>query len=273
MSAESANQFVEEAKQAFLSQSYDRSLELANQAIDLDPNLAEAFLIRALSLSNLGQPQAASESFQMAKQLDPYNPKPYYNYSVHLYQLGEKNLALAEVRQAISRDPNYASAKEFEAKLELELGIRTESETVTAATTSGEAIPPPQFYSNQAAYSGQDIGSVPFVQNMGKKWDYIGWGIAIASILYLIISVVMVAGQFTSLIENPDAMMEMMFTGNYVVISLLGYGIMFAMLGWAILDILNRRTSWAWLILIVVLGCCCGMGFVALPIYLVATRK
>lgn len=273
MSAESANQFVEEAKQAFLSQSYDRSLELANQAIDLDPNLAEAFLIRALSLSNLGQPQAASESFQMAKQLDPYNPKPYYNYSVHLYQLGEKNLALAEVRQAISRDPNYASAKEFEAKLELELGIRTESEMVTAATTSGEAIPPPQFYSNQAAYSGQDIGSVPFVQNMGKKWDYIGWGLAAASLVLLVVSFTMSIGMVTEIFSNPEAVLEMTGSGSMLGLQIVSFLLSFSVLTWAILDILNRRLSWGWLILIVVLNCCCGMAFVALPIYLVATRK
>jgi tetratricopeptide (TPR) repeat protein len=273
MSAESASQFVEEAKQAFLSQSYDRSLELANQAIDLDPNLAEAFLIRAMSLSNLGQPQAASESFQMAKQLDPYNPKPYYNYSVHLYQLGEKNLALAEVRQAISRDPNYASAKEFEAKLELELGIRTESETITAATTSGETIPPPQFYSNQAAYSGQDIGSVPFVQNMGKKWDYIGWGLAAASLVLLVVSFVISIGVVSEVFSSPEAALAITGSPSMLLLQIVSTVVSLSIVAWGILDILNRRLSWAWLILIVVPTCCCGMAFIALPIYLIATRK
>jgi hypothetical protein len=132
----------------------------------------------------------------------------------------------------------------------------------------------PQGYYRQG-YEQSSEHSIAWIGNMGGAWTTIGWLVAV-------ISLVGVAGIVILTIQamgamgpggNPDlvrAQLEqspgIMLIRVATLVSLVG-GILFM-----VLDLVDRRGNFLWLIPQVICGCC-GGTFLILPIYLLAGRK
>lgn len=84
--------------------------EAHEQALQIDPNLAQAHINLISLYSRLGDAEKAEENFRRAVELDPNAIEAYYNYGVLLF--GQKNYLEAEkaFRKALEIDPFHAEA-------------------------------------------------------------------------------------------------------------------------------------------------------------------
>lgn len=83
----------------------DLALKDYDEAIRLDPRLAEAYYNRSFVFYRLGRLKDALEDLDKVVQLSPGLPSAYYNRSVVLESLGQRSRAIADLRQALSLDP------------------------------------------------------------------------------------------------------------------------------------------------------------------------
>lgn len=90
----------------------DLALKDFDEAIRLDPRLAEAYYNRAFVLYRLGRVQEALADLDKVVQLAPNLPSAYYNRSVVLESLGHKSRAIADLQQALSLDPVNAKYRD-----------------------------------------------------------------------------------------------------------------------------------------------------------------
>jgi tetratricopeptide (TPR) repeat protein len=84
------------------------AIENYNQALQLDPNMADAYLSRAVCRCNLGELRAAIEDFNQAIHLAPNKANAYISRGNARYDLGELREAIADFNQAIHLAPNDA---------------------------------------------------------------------------------------------------------------------------------------------------------------------
>jgi type IV pilus assembly protein PilF len=87
---------------------YEVALDEIKQAIAANPNLAEAYGMRALIYTQMNEIPLADENFQRALRLAPRNPEISNNYGSFLCQNGRAAQALTLFDEAL-RSPTYAS--------------------------------------------------------------------------------------------------------------------------------------------------------------------
>lgn len=287
-----AKQFTQQATQSLQSGQFGQALELVDQAITLDPTDAEAHVLRGICLAQLSRPQEATAAFRRATEIAPTNPKAFYNLAVHQYMLGQKSEALSAANQALRLDPAHAGARDLASRMQGEIGGPATQQTPLQSPSprqaemapppgtgfTGAAMSPPSEIAGplpQAPYlrSGYEQSfahSLPFVANMGKLWVAIGWMLSALSLLAVVWGFVELWPQVQRLFENPD---NPPTNFGSVGLNLLSYGNILAMLIWMILDLVDRKGNFLWLLPQILCGSCCGLGFVTLPVYLLAGRK
>jgi predicted O-linked N-acetylglucosamine transferase (SPINDLY family) len=81
-----------------------------DRAVAIDANFAEAYSNRALALKELGQLQAAVDSCKQAIGIKANFAQAHFNCGVVLHELNEREAALASYEQAIAIRPAYAEA-------------------------------------------------------------------------------------------------------------------------------------------------------------------
>jgi hypothetical protein len=123
-------------------------------------------------------------------------------------------------------------------------------------------------------YEQQNVHTLGFVENMGTAWVVIGWVLAAMSLVSMVWGLAVAFPMIQEMLNNPGAgpqpnMFNLGSPGQTILswVSILG------MLIWMILDISDRRGNYLWLLPQVLCGCCCGLGFVTLPVYILAGRK
>ncbi|WP_426174819.1 type IV pilus biogenesis/stability protein PilW [Massilia sp. TWR1-2-2] len=84
------------------------ALDEVKQAIAIQPDFADAYGVRALIYSQLGQTALADENFQRAIKLAPANPELANNYGSFLCQQGKGAQGIALFESAL-KNPAYAS--------------------------------------------------------------------------------------------------------------------------------------------------------------------
>lgn len=82
-----------------------RALEDYDQAIHLDPRLAEAYYNRGRALYRLGRIQDALRDYDKVVSLLPDLPSAYFNRSIILLALKERGRAIEDLRKALQLDP------------------------------------------------------------------------------------------------------------------------------------------------------------------------
>lgn len=292
MANEQAKQLLSQATSAIQNGDFNGALGLINQAIDLDSTDAESFVLRGIALAQTGQAAGATESFHEALRLDPGNVKAHYNLAVHYYGSGDKTAALEMARQAIAFDPGHAAAQDLLRRLQAE-GFGVESADPTATPPmAGEG---PQAFSSapSAGYYREGYGgpqdqyvkpahSIAMIERMGKTWDIIGWSAVFVGLVVFGGNIAFgpgarmgqdffndFGGTMQRLKENPHLYDP---TPLGLVFNLLSYLVIAVTLTYIIMDIVDRRGNWLWIIPFVIC-CCCGMHWAALGIYLAAGRK
>jgi type IV pilus assembly protein PilF len=87
---------------------FEVALDEIKQALQADPDLADAFSMRALIYTEMGENRLAKENFQRALQLSPGNPEYLNNYGWFLCQRGQEEQAL-KMFDAVLKDKAYQS--------------------------------------------------------------------------------------------------------------------------------------------------------------------
>ena len=87
-----------------------RSVDLIDRAIKINPNNAGFYSNRGLALQDLKQLDAAIASYDKAIQLKPESAIAYYNRGNALKELKQLDAAIASYDQAIQLKPDYAEA-------------------------------------------------------------------------------------------------------------------------------------------------------------------
>ena len=81
-----------------------------NQAIKFNPNLALAYYNRGIVRKELGDKPGAIDDFNQAIKINPNDADAYYNRGIVRKELGDKQGAIDDYTLAIKFNPNYADA-------------------------------------------------------------------------------------------------------------------------------------------------------------------
>ncbi|MBD2672705.1 tetratricopeptide repeat protein [Aphanizomenon flos-aquae FACHB-1416] len=98
------------------------AIEDYNQAIKINPNFTEVYNNRGVVRYDLGDKQGAIEDYNQAIKFNPNYAEAYYNRGVVRYELGDKQGAIEDYNQAIKFNPNYAEAYNNRGGVRNELG-------------------------------------------------------------------------------------------------------------------------------------------------------
>src|SRR5207245_2698372 len=92
-------------------QQYDQAIAEGERAIALDPNNADSYATQAEVLGLAGRPEEALRMVEQAMRLNPRYP-PWYLLHLGLayYRTGQYAEAIATLKDAISRNPNFIPA-------------------------------------------------------------------------------------------------------------------------------------------------------------------
>jgi len=97
-----------------LQRQYDQAAAEDERAIALDPNNADSYVRQAQTLNFAGKPEEALRALEQAMRLNPRYPPLYLLQLGHAYQLtGRYAEAIATLKEAISRSPNFLPAHEI----------------------------------------------------------------------------------------------------------------------------------------------------------------
>jgi len=94
----------------FACRNFERALELAGAAIELEPDLGPAWNTRGVALGRLNKPADAIESFDIAIQLKPDLAEAYSNRAASLLDLAHFDRARADCEHALKLNPNLPVA-------------------------------------------------------------------------------------------------------------------------------------------------------------------
>jgi hypothetical protein len=283
MSDFAGKEFLDQATQSLQGGQLEQALEFAENALALAPDNPDAYVLKGIAQSQLSRPGEALESFQKAIELAPQLPKAHFNLAVHYYGLGQKSDALASADKAVECDPSHTGAIDLANRLRAELNISQPS-VGTAPVGELPPVSPAAFTSPPAGAPYREgymspVHSLRWVENMGGTWDLIGWVLTAASLLVFVVSWA-VAGPaimkvmqeaFSSGGKGSPPVMPDLGTGMLVV-RLAGYAVTAGMLGWMIVELIDRRGPWLWLLPYIVC-CCCGLQGIVNGIYLLLGRS
>ncbi len=87
---------------------YDVALDEIKKAIAADPDLADAYSVRALIYTAMNEMVLAEENYLKATSLAPRNPDLMNNYGLFLCQVGRHQLGMAQFQAAL-KNPMYQS--------------------------------------------------------------------------------------------------------------------------------------------------------------------
>lgn len=104
------NFYYNQANNLLQTGNYQAAIENYNQALQITPSLAEAYLGRGLAKRRLGDNQGAIDDYTRVIQLQPNNALAYHNRGVVRAVLGQHQQALTDYTQAILINQNDATA-------------------------------------------------------------------------------------------------------------------------------------------------------------------
>ena len=102
------NEWLERGTEAHLSRRSEEALEAYEEALRLDPGLANAWNGKGRALNDLDRHEAALEAYDEAIRLDPTDAIPWNNKGNALKNLGRYEAALEAFEEAIRLAPGFA---------------------------------------------------------------------------------------------------------------------------------------------------------------------
>ncbi|HOX82929.1 MAG TPA: tetratricopeptide repeat protein, partial [Chryseolinea sp.] len=99
------------ASMKLIRKQYDKALELANKALELDSTNLLALNTRSTAQLKLNQSSESFQTIEGALREDPNNAYTHSNYGWNLLEKGEHKKALEHFREALKADPNFQYAQ------------------------------------------------------------------------------------------------------------------------------------------------------------------
>lgn len=104
---------------------YKEAIADYTQAIEIDPNYADAYYNRGIAHRKVGDTQAAIADYTQAIKIDPNDAKVYHNRGIARSALEDYQGAIADHTQALEIAPNFTSSRHC-----LDIARRRLAETV-----------------------------------------------------------------------------------------------------------------------------------------------
>ena len=139
MSSDAAKQLVTDAADYVRSQQFDKGVDAARQALELDHRSSEAYTVLGVALSRLGRIEEATDAFRRAIQTNSYSARNYFNLAMHYYGMGQKNDAISMCQEAIRCDGKHKNAHDLLKKLESETHVEVAPYTTSIGDQRGSA--------------------------------------------------------------------------------------------------------------------------------------
>ena len=121
---------------------YDKAIVHYTAAIDLNPELAEAYYNRGLAYAKKGEFDLAIQDFNTAIDLNPEYAKAYNNRGIAYANKGEFDLAIQDFNKAIDLNPEYAEpyCNRGEAWLPLREWEKAKADLITAKDMENDIV-------------------------------------------------------------------------------------------------------------------------------------
>lgn len=260
--AEEGQQRLEKATELLNLGQTAEALEISRTVLVGDPTNVNAKLIEAIALSQLGNIRDASEAFAQATEIDPQSVKAHFNAAIHEYNMGNLDGAKAFAEKTVELDPKHDGARGL-------LDRMKATTTPTSAVSNYQRVSATEM---EVPYEG-----IAFVQKLGKNWVIIGWVLAAISVLFFVnelLGLLRHLPELNNAVGKQDMhqIQNLSRTVSPVIYQAIGMIFRFASIFWVVIDILNRRGSFFWLIGHVPCSCI-GLGFVTQPLYMLLGRK
>lgn len=270
--SEQIRALIQQANEAVRESRFDHALALADQVLALEPDQADALVIRGIALASMSSPEAATEAFQRAIAVNPRYAKAYFNLAVHWFNLGRLEEAKVMAGQALALDPTHAQSRDLIANIEHQRSLAAQENVYREAPPQSQGLPAPEYGSRPQEWMGQTLPpfatghSIPVVARMGSTWGLLFW-LLFAGMVVSLGAAIAQFGPMFDLITQGAAQSdvtakatEIQSSPAYVMTGLVSNICWLGLIVWGIMDIIDRRSSWAWLLLFV----CCT---VFLPLY------
>ena len=139
MASEELKQLIEEAADAVRAQSFEKGIDIARQALEVDSRSTEAYSVLGVALAKAGRVEEATDALQRAVQTGPYTARNYYNLAMHYYGMGQKSDAIAMAQEAIRCDGKHRGSTELLRKLEDETHVEVAPYQTSIGDSRGTA--------------------------------------------------------------------------------------------------------------------------------------
>ncbi len=155
---EKANRIFADGVKMGVNRDFEEALLLFNEAIEIYPLYAEAFLYRGLAKTELKKYDEAIKDFNISIEIDPgYSDQAYYFRGLARYLKGDYEGAISDLSLAIRLEPDYASffqrgrcnfeLGEFQVALkDFEIALRLEPEFKQGILYRGKALVETRLY-------------------------------------------------------------------------------------------------------------------------------
>ncbi len=216
---------------------FDAALSQADLAIANQPGSDEAHLLKGVALARLNRGTEALQALATSISLNPNKPNAYVQMAWQLDQLGRRDEAIRQAETALRIDPaNHEASRLLNAWKPME--------------HSGAYQNPSAYPREAPSMAG---GTLEFINKMGdRKWMSIFWVVYAG---YFLVSVFLVYFYFASLstlLETANRESAVL-PGPLMLTGVLSVPFSIGTIIWGVMDIVHKRTSWAWLIVFI---CC-----------------
>jgi tetratricopeptide (TPR) repeat protein len=139
MASEDLKSLIEEAATAIREQSFEKGIDIARQALEVDSRSTDAYSVLGVAFAKAGRVDEATDAFQRAVQTGPYTARNYYNLAMHYYGMGKKNDAIAMCQEAIRCNGKHRGSSDLLRKLEDETHVEVAPYQTSLGDSRGNA--------------------------------------------------------------------------------------------------------------------------------------
>ncbi|MBD2315052.1 tetratricopeptide repeat protein [Desertifilum sp. FACHB-1129] len=122
--AENAERYIRLAVEEYQEGNNQAALDALNQAIALNPTMADIYILRGIVRSELNDPQGAIADYSEAIELDGDDAEVYIVRGLAQLALKQYQAAEADFNRALERDSSHADAYTFRGTSRMELNNR-----------------------------------------------------------------------------------------------------------------------------------------------------